>query len=593
MNDSNGAGKPRKRRVNPALLLGADSGVKGDAQSGLAEAEDFVSEGSRKPVNNFRGGSLVADEVDDDIVVDLETGEVDAPGLLDDSSHDSDDTGFVSVPVVDSSSDVVEPVRNDVIERNGGKGSSGAGGKVERPRPVKDSGDEDSKKSRKVNPMFLVGEEKDTSSSTGGSSGKVKKPRPGFMLDSDKVPARRPQIDLDELQAGFEEERAVVDRVETKKAHADLLNLDDEVDVEVLRELGKEDETPLFTKKKNPKPRSQYSRKMDSSLGSGDWSEDDDEGSQFGLGGEVDSGYVKPQYEKGFHLTERDLLIMRFLARYRYAYVEQIARLVDTTPRTISARLRVLEKRGFLRRESVTGKQYLWTTRKAGNVLADINFPEIKKGTISYATIAHTIGLGNLGVEFEREAGGEDLLGEGKGVEGWVQPQRRWKMGMRGNPDGMTFGEMTVTEREIRQGQMRWRGNRDTKTMRALVTAAASDVEYAAELEEGNEGLFVVYGAGGKGGEHIPDLVIARERDENGRPQHIAVELELTPKTNPEWRKILRNYRDNGEMYSKIYYFTHKRSIGNALVRLAADEGLSDKFVVRKYLPKNAMPFWG
>lgn len=593
MNDSHGAGKPRKRRVNPALLLGADSGVKGDAQGGLAEAEDFV-ESSRKPVNNFRGGSLLADEVEDDLVVDLDTGEVDAPGLLDDSESGdgSDGSGFVSVPVK-----VDEPVkvRSDVIER--GKPVS-SGGKVEKPVPVKsddvsDEGDDSSKKVRKVNPMFLVGEERDSGAGSVPSS-KVKKPRPGFMLDSDKVPSRRPQIDLDELQAGFEEERAVVDRVETKKARADLLNLDDEVDVDVLREIGKEDEAPLFTNKKNAKPRSQYSRKMDSNIGSGDWSaDDDDEGSKFGLGGEVDAGYVKPQYEKGFHLTERDLLIMRFLARYRYAYVEQIARLVDTTPRTISARLRVLEKRGFLRREGVTGKQYLWTTRKAGNVLADINFPEIKKGTISYATIAHTIGLGNLGVEFEREIGGEDLLGEGKGVDGWVQPKRRWKMGMRGNPDGLTFGEMTVTEREIRQGQMRWRGSRDTKTMRALVTAAASDVEYAAELEEGNEGLFVVYGAGGKGGEHIPDLVIARERDENGKPQHIAVELELTPKTNPEWRKILRNYRDNGEMYSKIYYFTHKRSIGNALVRLAADEGLSDRFVVRKYLPKNAMPFWG
>lgn len=112
MNDSNGAGKPRKRRVNPALLLGADSGVKGDAQGGLAEAEDFV-ESSRKPVNNFRGGSLLADEVEDDLVVDLETGEVDAPGLLDDSES-GDESGFVSVPVK-----VDEPVkvRNDVIER--------------------------------------------------------------------------------------------------------------------------------------------------------------------------------------------------------------------------------------------------------------------------------------------------------------------------------------------------------------------------------------------------------------------------------------------------------------------------------------------
>jgi hypothetical protein len=130
--------------------------------------------------------------------------------------------------------------------------------------------------------------------------------------------------------------------------------------------------------------------------------------------------------------------------------------------------------------------------------------------------------------------------------------------------------------------------------MRELVSAAASSRDSAPELEEGNEGLFVVYGAGGKGGEHIPDLVVARERDNEGKPQHIAVELELTPKSNADWRKILRNYRDNGDMYSKIYYFTHKRSISTALIKLAEAEGISDRFIVRKYTPVNGrMPFWG
>lgn len=302
---------------------------------------------------------------------------------------------------------------------------------------------------------------------------------------------------------------------------------------------------------------------------------------------------VKTSYAKGFHLTERDIIMMRFLARYRYAYRDQLASLVDTTPKKIYQRLRVLKERGFIRTEPVSQRQYLYTNRKAGNQIIDIPFPEIRKGAISFATIAHTIGLAKLGVEFERESGGADLLGEGKGIVDWVQPMNRWKNGFWYNPEGQTFGEMTVTEREIRQGQTKWRGGRDVQTMRALIQEAVESGD-PIELEDGQEGMFVVYGLQSEGGEHVPDLVIARERDEDGRPQHIAIELELTPKPGPEWKRILRNYRDNGIMYSKIYYFTHKSSIANSLRAADEEVGLGSRLVIRKYEPTNKnMPFWG
>jgi predicted DNA-binding transcriptional regulator len=591
----------RKRRVNPALLLGGASNNE-SGQPELVESDSFSDR--RKPVNNFRSSSFVKDDVveeedsgpsllaaDDDVV----EGAADLPQQSNPAGDKNvvkkvtvpqpvkKDIAFPSLPSskkddVEGRRDVVEPRKVSVsrpvlVDKVPAKNVFGGDKSVAKSSSkdntiassdVTENNDAEDKPKRKVNPLFLAGEERETVPAKTATP----VPRPSFFLDSDKVPARRP--------------------VDFSKNKAEVLG---EVEDKVIEKLQLEDKP--FANKVAPKPRSQYSRKIEANLDAGEW-EEEDEGTHFGLGGEVDADYVEPQYSKAFHLTERDIIIMRFLARYRYAYVDQIARLVDSTPRTIVARMRVLEKRGFLRKEPITDKQYLWTTRKAGNVLADISFPEIKKGSISYATIAHTIGLGNLGVEFEREAGGKDLLGEGKGVENWVPPENRWRLGIWFNPDGKGPGEMTVTEREIRQGQLRWRGGRSTKEMRELVSAAASSRDSAPELEEGNEGLFVVYGAGGKGGEHIPDLVVARERDNEGKPQHIAVELELTPKSNADWRKILRNYRDNGEMYSKIYYFTHKRSISTALIKLAEAEGISDRFIVRKYTPVNGrMPFWG
>lgn len=348
---------------------------------------------------------------------------------------------------------------------------------------------------------------------------------------------------------------------------------------------------PMFKMGGN-KPKAREAKKVDDVLSSGSWDDDDSE-TKYGLGAEYEDEVI-PQYGKGFHLTDRDIIIMRFLARYRYAYKDQLARLVDTTPKKIYGRLRTLEERGFIRKEPVSSRQYLWTTRKAGNELVDIPFKEIRKGSISYSTIAHTIGLVNLAVEFERESGGEDLLGEGKNIIDWVQPENRWKNGLWWNSEGKVKGEMVVTEREIRQGQTRWRGGRSVKQMRDLIQLAVQTGS-GVELEEGQEGMFVVYGLKSEGGEHVPDMVIAREADPTTlEPRHIAIELELTPKTPTEWKRILRNYRDNGIMYDKIYYFTHKQQIANSLKTADAEVGLGDRLVIRKYVPSNPnMPFWG
>lgn len=323
-----------------------------------------------------------------------------------------------------------------------------------------------------------------------------------------------------------------------------------------------------------------------------DWSDDESTDTHRGFGGTVDKGFTKPEWAKGYSLTDRDFILMRFMARYRYAYIHQLARLVDTSPENVSQRLRVLEKRGFIRKEPITGRKYLWLTRKAGNLIADIQFGEIKKGSLSYVTVAHTAGIANLGVELERVEGGKDILGESAVDPDWPH-MNRFRLGIWGAEGDKTLGEQTITEREIRQAQARWRGGRTTQEMRDLVDLAVSDTT-APELLPGNEGLFVVYGMAGKAGEHIPDLVVMRERDEEGKPAHIAIELEMTPKNANEWKRILRWYRDNGGMYSKVYYFTHRREIANALKRVDAEVGLGDRLVIRKYNPQNGnAPFWG
>lgn len=320
-----------------------------------------------------------------------------------------------------------------------------------------------------------------------------------------------------------------------------------------------------------------------------DWTDDASSDPVIGLGAEKDSGNKKPvRSGKGFSITERDVLIMRFLTRYRYAYVDQIARLVNAEIKDVKARLRRLENEGLIRSEDITAGQSIFLTRKAGLSVIDLDFPEIKKGSVSFITVAHTIGLVNLAVELEMATGGKNILGEDE-----FPKYNRYPRGIYNpNEEPSVIGEMTVTEREIRRGNKLFRGDKTTEDMRILAKEAAED-DSAPELLEGNEGLFVVYGTG-KDGEHVPDLVVARPRDENGKVKHIAIELELTPKSNGEWSRILRWYRDHGFMYEKIYYFTHKRSIAENIKTIAENLHMEDRVFVRKYIPQNNRgPFWG
>lgn len=635
----------RKRRVNPALLLGGGDSGSSASQPELVESGDFVSPrrarnflparseeenaSSDEPVTQLP--AFVSDVDDEPSLDELEglglgrvnrrsTDEVVSPPVdivekpvslpvNDEPSLDElEGLGFERAPRRDDVVDVVapelaEPSVEDVIVLGvvSDSGSAVFGSELEVTDTVvvpsevvsSDVVDEPSldeleglgvpkvERKRKVNPLFLAADEPPVEKKPVAKvpvKPEVVKPvssrrvNPAFMLDKEtSKPAARPGF----LDTGRSPVRRPVTPVESE-SDVDEVSEDDRV-------------RKLFVTRSDSKPRSPYTKRVDTNVDSEDWG-DDVEGVSAGLGGEVDEGKRKADH-KGFHFKERDAIILRFLARYRYAYVDQIARLVDSTPRNVMSRLRVLEKRGFIRREAVTGTQYLWTTRKAGNLLVDIGFKEIKKGNISYATISHTIGLANLGVEFERENGGKDLLGEGKGLDNWEPNFNRWKLGVWGHPEGKGYGEMTVTEREIRQGQTRWRGNRDTGEMRNLVMKAIANPS-GPECEEGNEGLFVVYGL--QGGEHVPDFVIARERNASGGVENIAIELELTEKTNAEWRKIIRNYRDNGQMFKKVYYFTHKKAIANALMKIIEMEGMEDRVVLRKYTPQNGrLPFWG
>lgn len=291
---------------------------------------------------------------------------------------------------------------------------------------------------------------------------------------------------------------------------------------------------------------------------------------------EVEDEKPKKKKKDGFRLTPRDVRVIDFLGRYRYATKVQAARLTGTSEAAINARMIRMGHAGFLRKESVANGKGVWTPTREGMGVADLDFAPLGAGRISVVTMAHTLGLANLGVEVE----------VGNGAELFDFP---------------LDSERVVTERMISSSQLRMRKAREVREADDWVGTwepddlLLRDAEYdpsgdSPELVPGNEALFVVTSSL-YGKEHVPDMVIPMRRGEDGFSRNVAVELELSPKHHSEWKRILMTYMES-DVFGSVVYFTHKKTIANALLGIADGIGMKN-LIMRKYVPTSEHLIWG
>lgn len=231
----------------------------------------------------------------------------------------------------------------------------------------------------------------------------------------------------------------------------------------------------------------------------------------------------------GVMLTGRDVAILRFLTRYRYATYPQIAAAFGVGYSALRHRLPRLAREGLLVRRGIGKSGYgVWLPTDAGVRVGGLDLPT---PTLSWATVAHTLGLVDIGIRFE------------------------------------ALGETVVTEREIRAADTRERPG------------------------EGDGPRYLVP-LGGPGGvyRHVPDLVLARPPAADGAAQSVAVELELVHKPAAQWRKILRGYREAPHL-GGVVYFVASRKIAVGIDRAAREVGAEQVVAVRRFTPADgALP---
>lgn len=277
-------------------------------------------------------------------------------------------------------------------------------------------------------------------------------------------------------------------------------------------------------------------------------------------------------------LTERDITLVSFLTRYQFSTMHALCTLTNSSPDSLRKRLTQLRAAGLVLADKTPAGR-VWHASQQGIALVGLDFQE--KDEIRPSTIHHTVAVAELAAHLEAEhAHAKDVLGLGAAFPVSMRPMS----GARSDDgSGLTFGQVCISEREIRQSQQRFHGGMSTSELRDAVMNAAADPE-APELEAGNENLFVVYGNGGVTGQHVPDLVVTRPRAADGSPQHIAIEFERTQKTREEVERILLGFRDHGSMFTTLIYFTPHRGIANHVRNVAADVGF-ERIEARRFAP--------
>lgn len=288
---------------------------------------------------------------------------------------------------------------------------------------------------------------------------------------------------------------------------------------------------------------------------------------------------------KGVRIMDRDIEIFNFLGRYRYAQDVQIARLVKTSDKAAYIRLSKLADAGLIKRHEIARGHTVWAPLKGAMAIAELDFPVVSASRISLSMMGHELGLANLGVELE--TGQDNVLKE----EGWPFYNKYAAEGDIYN-DEMRVGENVFTTREIRSAQTRWNAGKSSAQMvaeRDELLRLWSPGERSPETLTENAGMFVLYSNDYK--DHIPDMIVARDRNADGTPNSIAIELELNPKPLEEWRRILKNYRDyiNNGMLHSLYYFTQRKAINDTLRKLNTNEiGIpEERFKILRYTPRN------
>lgn len=280
-------------------------------------------------------------------------------------------------------------------------------------------------------------------------------------------------------------------------------------------------------------------------------------------------------------ITDKDMVLMEFLARFKFASAPQLAQLSlteDGTPvavKTAHRRLLGLKEAGYVKSGDAIGSRTLWYLTKKGfdTVEAGDNFVSgdgrrINGGALETTQVGHYLATNQVAVQlltgrqhfFDLAAESVDLwhlMSEYQIDQAWS----RWKQNTHARADAPKSVEEKKNHWETAH-YIAWRDAKEKQWTKA---------EHPELWTLGRPHRDATYS-----GYHHPDLVWLPNGDER---RAVALEVEVSVKDPASYQRILRNYKLNTSGYEAVVWICNSRQIAKRLLAAQEAVGLSADFM--------------
>lgn len=272
---------------------------------------------------------------------------------------------------------------------------------------------------------------------------------------------------------------------------------------------------------------------------------------------------------------DKDADTLKFLAMFRYATDAQLAHMFSLARATMYNRLKRLRTQGLVIDKKLYGTRPLWLLTQAGMLLSGMDLVRTTEGKMTYSMFPHQFTVNNTAAH---------LWGANLNVLNQPDYPNKNKTNYKGEK---VFGEELTSELEILTVLSRKKGTDSASVfrpqLRNILENAFEDWNEAGgvsfgpspELLAGNEFMWAILPPDRlRLAYHIPDLVIKRDRNLDGSPESIAVEIEISNKNPASYRKTLEAYQSDELIFKKVIWVCKGRGPAQKLEDIARDIGL-------------------
>lgn len=289
-------------------------------------------------------------------------------------------------------------------------------------------------------------------------------------------------------------------------------------------------------------------------------------------------------YKKGaratFGLKEQDTL--RFLAMFRYATPSHIARMFSEPRATTVNRLNKLRSHGLIINRAIFGTEDLWILTDAGMLLSGLELVRTTDARMTFSMFPHQFTVNNTAAH---------LWGAGVNVLGDEEYPRYNKTNLRGEP---IPGEQLVSELEIQSTFTKQRAFGAAHIFRPQIIgqintafdkwedAGGVGFGQSPEMHQGNEYMWTLLPPTvHRHAYHVPDLVVKRDRNPDGSPNSLAVEIEIYNKPQESYDRTLRAYAADTRLYKQVVWVCKGVGSAKKLEKAAKKTGLLQEDRIR------------